>query len=229
VPHSNLRLFRSTLQALYQQACLRKNNEDPVSMFKNIMERPLWYNLWSSIHFLPRLNEIKKEIRQDGRPDILDLGCGTGLFKKNYPDCNYVGMDTNVRYIDHARKTLAGDCILGDILQPEKYLGRRRFDYIISNGVLHHLDDASVTRLMECIGDYLKPGGRIIVVDHIFHERLNPINTMLLRGDRGMFSRTEAAYRKLFQGFVIASYKEFFIKAGPVVMWIQCRFVLQQK
>jgi trans-aconitate methyltransferase len=95
-------------------------------MFQKIMEKPLLYNLWSSIHFLPRLKEIKEEIRQDNHPRILDLGCGTGLFKKNYPDCTYVGIDTNGRYIDHARKHLDGHFILGDILQSERYLGRRR-------------------------------------------------------------------------------------------------------
>ena len=197
-------------------------------MFQKIMEKPLLYNLWSSIHFVPRLKEIKKEIRQDGHPHILDLGCGTGLFKKNYPDCTYVGIDTNGRYIDHARKHLDGHFILGDILQPERYLGRSRFDYIVANGVLHHLDDNSVTRLMRHIGDYLTPGGSIIVVDHIYHDGLNALNRMLLHYDRGSFSRTEAAYRTLFQDLSIASYKEFYIKAGPVVMWTQCRFVLQK-
>ena len=85
------------------------------------MERPLFYNLWSSIHFLPRLNEIKAAIDQKSYPRILDLGCGTGLFKKNYPDCDYVGIDNNARYIAHARKNLSGDFVLGDILKLDRY------------------------------------------------------------------------------------------------------------
>lgn len=207
---------------------LHRSNEGPVSVFGKVMERPLLYNLWSSIHFLPRLREIREEIGQGGTPDVLDLGCGTGLFKKNYPDCNYVGIDTNARYINHARKSLDGHFILGDMLQPERYLGRRSFDYIIANGVLHHLDDSSFSTLMKHIGAYLAPGGSIIVVDHLYHERLSYINRMLLRYDRGSFSRTEAAYRTMFQGYTVTSYREFFIKAGPVVMWTQCKFVLQK-
>lgn len=197
-------------------------------MYEIIMERPLFYNLWSSIHFFPRLNEIKAAIEQSSCPHILDLGCGTGLFKKNYPGCDYVGIDNNARYIGYARKNLRGDFILGDILKLDRYLNSSRFDYIIINGVLHHLEDASVAMLMKNIGAYLNRDGTIIVIDHIYNERLNYVNKLLLKYDRGSFSRTEVSYRTLFEGFAILSYKEFFIRAGPLVLWTQCRFLLRK-
>jgi SAM-dependent methyltransferase len=214
-------------QAVEHHLCPCRSDKDTAFMYEKIMERPLVYNLWSSFHFPPRFKAIRAEIRQGTRPSILDLGCGTGLFKKKYPDCSYVGIDNNVHYIDYAKKNRGGHFILGDILHPDRYLGNSRFDYIITNGVLHHLDDPSLKILVTQIGTYLNPGGSIIVVDHIYHDRLNYINKMLLKYDRGSFSRSEAKYRVLFQDFNIASYKEFFIKAGPVVLWVQCRFVLK--
>lgn len=197
-------------------------------MFEKIMERPLVYNLWSSLHFLPRLREITQAMQENGHPRILDLGCGTGLFKKYYPDCSYVGIDINARYIDHARRNITGHFILGDMLKLERHIGSSRFNHIIANGVLHHLDDIGVTTLMKQVGPHLASGGSIIVVDHLYHERLRPINKMLLHLDRGSYRRTEAHYRGLFQDFTIASYKEFSIKAGTLVLWVQCRFVLHK-
>jgi len=139
-----------------------------------------------------------------------------------------VGIDNNARYIGYARKNLRGDFILGDILKLDRYLNSSRFDYIIINGVLHHLEDASVAMLMKSIGAYLNRDGTIIVIDHIYNERLNYVNKLLLKYDRGSFSRTEVSYRTLFEGFAILSYKEFFIRAGPLVLWTQCRFLLRK-
>jgi len=198
-------------------------------MYEKIMERPLIYNLWSSIHFLPRFHAIKAAIGQSMHPYILDLGCGTGLFKKNFPDCDYVGIDNNAQYIDYAGKNLTGHFILGDILEPEKYLTNQRFDYIIINSVFHHLNDLSATRLTRNLAAYLNPEGSIIVVDHIYNEKLNYINKLLLKYDRGSYSRTEASFRKIFEDFIIVSYHEFFIRAGPLVLWSQCRLVLKGK
>lgn len=191
------------------------------------MERPLFFNLWSSIHFLPRFHAIKAAIGQGKYSRILDLGCGTGLLKKNFPDCDYVGIDNNAEYIDYANKNLTGNFILGDILEPAKYLTDRRFDYIIINGVFHHLNDLSATTLTKNIGAHLNPSGSIIVIDHIYNEKLNYVNKLLLKYDRGSYSRTEASFRKLFEDFAIVSYNEFSIQAGPLVLWTQCRLVLQ--
>jgi SAM-dependent methyltransferase len=198
-------------------------------MCQEIMARPLFYNMWSAFHFLPRFKEISAEIIQSGSKSILDLGCGTGLFKKYYPACNYVGIDNNPRYIEYAKKNLSGTFILGDILELEKHLGSSRFDAVILNGVLHHLEDQSVKTLAEKAGEYLNPGGRIIIVDHIYNESLNVINRLLLKYDRGSFCRTKATFQTLFKVFNIASYEEFFINAGPIVFWVQCRIVLNIK
>ena len=115
------------------------------------------------------------------------------------------------------------------ILEPEKYLTNQRFDYIIINSVFHHLNDLSATRLTRNLAAYLNPEGSIIVVDHIYNEKLNYINKLLLKYDRGSYSRTEASFRKIFEDFIIVSYHEFFIRAGPLVLWSQCRLVLKGK
>lgn len=198
-------------------------------MYQQIMARPLFYNMWSAFHFLPRFKQIQAEIVQGGSKTILDLGCGTGLFKKYYPVCDYVGIDNNPLYIQYAKKNLGGMFILGDMLNPEQYLGDSRFDAVILNGVLHHLEDQSINTLTKKLGAYLNPDGSIIIVDHMYNDHLNAINRLLLKYDRGSFSRTKNSFEALFQDFSIKSYKEFNIQAGPIVFWVQCRIVLKMK
>jgi SAM-dependent methyltransferase len=191
-----------------------------------LLAGPLFYNLWSSFHFKPRFFAITEVIGNHQNPRILDLGCGTGLFKKYYPACVYVGIDNNQRYIDYAQEHRSGQFILGDILTLEKYVAPHAFDYVILNGVLHHLHGAQATHLMKTLGSFLNHTGRIIVVDHLYDTTLNQINKLLLRLDRGSFARTEIGYRELFNQYVLSSFKPFYIKAGPVIFWTQGLFVL---
>jgi len=195
-------------------------------MYQQLLEGPLFYNVWSLFHFMPRCNAIKEIVRQKPRPRILDLGCGTGLFKKNCPDCDYTGIDNNPRYIDYAGKRLHGRFILGDIFDLQSLLGGSSFDFAIINGVLHHLDDSLLVRLLAALPALLAPGGKIIIVDHIVSDGLTRLNKFLLRHDRGTFNRTEAAYREFFKNFTIESYATFTAHAGPVVLWPYGRFVL---
>ncbi len=169
---------------------------------------------------------IKEVIGEHQDPRVLDLGCGTGLFKKYFPACDYVGVDTNPKYIDYDRKKLHGQFILGDILELDTCGINTTFDYIILNGVLHHIDSATVAHLIKSVGRFLNRTGKIVVVDHIWHAGLNPINKFLLQFDRGSFSRTEAAYRALFEQFTVTSFKPFYIQAGSLVLWTEGRFVL---
>ena len=195
-------------------------------MYEKLLERPLFYNAWSLIHFTPRLNAIKQVVQAKNQPLVLDLGCGTGLLKKNYSACNYTGIDTNRYYITYAQKRLAGRFIQGDILALEHLPIREHFDFIVLNGVLHHLDNSMAAQLLLSLGDYLHETGKIIVIDHLYADTLNPINKILLKGDRGSFSRMETEYRTLFKLFPVVSYVSFDIKAGPVILWKQVRFVL---
>ena len=196
-------------------------------MYQQFLEGPLFYNAWSLIHFMPRCKAIQQIVKQKPSARVLDLGCGTGLFKKHVPDCEYTGIDNNPAYIDYARKRLPGLFILGDIFDLQGHLGGRAFDFAVINGVLHHLDDALLLRLLGTLPALLATGGRIIVVDHIWSDALNPVNTFLVRHDRGACSRSEAAYRSLFKDFTIESFATFTINVGPLVLWKQCRFVLR--
>lgn len=104
--------------------------------------------------------ENKKEVH------ILEIGCGTGelsylLAKKTI--ANVLGSDLCIPFIEEARKNYSLPNLKYEVLDfnfPES-VSEMKFDYIVGNGILHHLyhhlDDA-----LKKIYLLLKKGGKII-------------------------------------------------------------------
>src|SRR5262249_5729302 len=67
----------------------------------------------------------------------LDMGCGPGAFADLFEKGDYVGVDLNARYIDHARGRYKGAFVVGDARKVD--LPDGRFDQILIFGLLHHL------------------------------------------------------------------------------------------
>jgi len=79
---------------------------------------------------------------------LLDIGCGGGavsrilleMARRDGVDLRVTGIDPAGRAIEHARAHARAEfvqCTSADMVQTG-----RRFDFVISNHVLHHLDDA---------------------------------------------------------------------------------------
>ena len=129
---------------------------------------------------------------------VLDLGCGPGHIRDLMPDVDYVGFDTEQRYIAYAQKRYAGRGVFycevftqhhADTLEP--------FDAILLLGVLHHLDDPTCLELMRLLGRSLKPGGRVITVDPCFTPGQSSFARRVAENDRGRFVRTAEGYDEL--------------------------------
>ncbi|HUH62594.1 MAG TPA: class I SAM-dependent methyltransferase [Terracidiphilus sp.] len=115
-------------------------------------------------------DEIRK-IDPDGihelpdRPDILIAGCGTGrqaaLAAQQYNGANILGIDISEASLAYARERLEVlqlpnvEMRLLDLHDVAKL--NRRFDFITSTGVLHHLPDPE--KGWEVLLGVLKPGG----------------------------------------------------------------------
>src|SRR6185503_5601510 len=56
---------------------------------------------------------IRREMNLSPGVRTLDLGCGPGAFADLFEAGDYVGVDLNARYIDHARRTRRGVFVVG--------------------------------------------------------------------------------------------------------------------
>ena len=135
------------------------------------------------------------KVRQGLR--TLDLGCGPGAFADLFAGDDYVGVDLNARYIDHARKTRQGAFIVSDARRVE--LPDGRFDQILIFGLLHHLSDDDVRAVLSEARRLLVPGGRMLVIEDIpAISRLNLIGHLIHRVENGEHIRPVEEYKRLY-------------------------------
>jgi SAM-dependent methyltransferase len=149
---------------------------------------------------------IRREL-SDLRPSsrLLDLGCGPGTFAPLFSHCQYFGIDIDPTYIAFARKHFPGNFEVMDATRMNFPDGH--FDYILVQGVLHHLPDAlAVQVLREMKRVIRKPGKMVILEDVNVESSWDLPGNLMRRLDIGAFIRKKQEYRHLFeQQFPVAS------------------------
>jgi ubiquinone/menaquinone biosynthesis C-methylase UbiE len=104
---------------------------------------------------------------------VLDVGCGpadiTIRFAKAYPGCIVHGVDGSEAMLHYGRKRLAeeydveGRVELIQGIVPGAKLPRKKYDAIISNSILHHLENPQV--LWKTIKLYAGSGAAVFIMD----------------------------------------------------------------
>lgn len=101
--------------------------------------------------------------------DILEIGCGTGELssilaeKTNH---HVLGTDLCSSFIDQAKLNYQQPNLkfqVLDFLKPEQ-LGENKYDYIIGNGILHHLY-TNLDNSLDALRNLLKEHGKIIFIE----------------------------------------------------------------
>ena len=129
---------------------------------------------------------------------ILDIGCGPGDILDHLPDVRYLGVDMDTRYIAAARKRFGNRGEFRCESATETVLREpASFDLVMANGVLHHLDDEEVNKVLTLARRALKPNGRLVTHDGAFLAEQSAIEALLLKWDRGRFVRTPDQYVRL--------------------------------
>jgi SAM-dependent methyltransferase len=140
---------------------------------------------------------IRRELDLGPSARTLDLGCGPGAFADLFEAGDFVGVDLNARYIDHARRTRKGAFIVSDAKHVD--LPDARFDQILIFGLLHHLPDDEVRGVLSECRRLLAHGGRVLVIEDIpAVSRLNLIGHLIHQVENGEFIRPVEDYRRLY-------------------------------
>jgi SAM-dependent methyltransferase len=135
---------------------------------------------------------------------VLDAGCGTGtaavVIARDFPEVEVLGIDLSETSLEHARE-LAKKFNVGDNLQlrslPIERVGElnQQFDYIISSGVIHHLD--SPDRGLRALTDVLSPSGGIFLMVYATYGRAGVYMLQdamrVLGGERDFVERADMA------------------------------------
>ena len=115
---------------------------------------------------------FQEDVDHDITGMVLDLGCGTAditvRFAKAYPQCRLDGIDGSKSMLHHAHELLAQSNLIDRVnlihgYIPGMSLSDRHYDAVISNSLLHHLQDPMV--LWDTIRQCAKPKVPVFVMD----------------------------------------------------------------
>ncbi len=129
---------------------------------------------------------------------IVDIGCGPAYYLAELPAVDYHGFDTDARYIEHARKRFGhrGRFYVEPFTKAQAdALGP--FDGVLLMGLLHHLTDTECSALLSVLSQCLRPGGRVVTLDTVVHERQGSLERWLALNDRGQYVRSPSAFEAL--------------------------------
>lgn len=171
------------------------------TVVERISDHPVLFIFFRSIlenDFRSIRTAIRKHLRVGQGLRSLDLGCGPGAFADMFAGDDYVGVDMNPRYVDHARRHCKGAFIVSDARKVE--LPEARFDQILIFGLLHHLSDEDVRAVLKECRRMLVPGGHVLAIEDIpAISKLNLIGHLIHNVENGEHIRPSAEYRKLYE------------------------------
>lgn len=166
-----------------------------------ILSTPIVYGTFQRLVGARRLCAVlaERHIRASPGARILDVGCGRGDILEALPEVDYVGVDTNRRYIESARARHGrrGRFLRADASDDSVIASEGRFEIVLAIGILHHLDDDDVHGLMRLAASKLAEGGRLVTLDGVLVPGQPRLVRWMLERDRGECVRTEEGYRRL--------------------------------
>lgn len=133
---------------------------------------------------------------------VVDVGCGPGTSLRHIPDdIEYYGFDPSEDYIARAKANYSdrGEFVCGNMEQfiSERPELRGKVDLVLTNGVLHHVDDATAMSILKCSHELLSPGGRFVALEPTFLRHHSLLSKWIIGQDRGQGVRQEKEWKRL--------------------------------
>lgn len=177
-----------------------------------LLEYPAIYRLWQSPFAGQKFAPVLRHGDLARARRILDVGCGPGTNARYATNADYVGIDINESYLAYARTHFRGAFLAADLRSSDlRHLGR--FDTIIVNSFLHHIDDEAVDHVLAQLRERLEPGGRVHLLELVLPPRLSA-GRVMARLDRGAFARPIERWMRLFETFFSPAVVERYALGG---------------
>jgi SAM-dependent methyltransferase len=166
----------------------------------NILDAPILYLTYQYVvgGIQARSRCVRDHVQTQPGYRVLDIGCGPGYVADWLKGVAYIGLDTDIAYIRYAQRRYSGKgSFFCELMTDEFLLRHEPFDFVLMNGVLHHLDDVTVSEVLRLSHKALKPGGKLVTLDGYYSENLHAVARFLLNRDRGKFIRRIDEYLAL--------------------------------
>jgi len=170
-----------------------------MKVIDSVMKWPFVYRIWMATHsdqkFAPIL--AHNNLRHVRR--VLDVGCGPGTNAAQFSANDYLGIDWNARYICRAENRYDRKFAVCDVTTLQ-VPSEERFDFILVNSLLHHIDINSTKRLLMHLSKLLTEDGYVHIIELILPSHFS-LPWILAKADRGEFPRTFGEWNSIFNEF----------------------------
>lgn len=183
-----------------------------------VLEIPLVYRLWMAPWAERKLAPVLRRVDLSKIRRVLDVGCGPGTNTPHFSGVDYLGIDINEQYVEQARRRFGREFVAADVTK-YRVDEDERFDLILVNSLLHHIDAESSRRLLRHLSGLLSDDGRVHVIELVLPPEKG-IPRRLAEWDRGEFPRPAGEWRDLFnEVFDETAWEPFELTAAGVRLW----------
>ncbi|HYN08014.1 MAG TPA: class I SAM-dependent methyltransferase [Vicinamibacterales bacterium] len=162
---------------------------------ERFMEQPWVYRLWMAPFAEQKLSPMRRHNDLSRVRRVLDVGCGPGTNTPLFSQADYLGIDINPEYIASAKRRYNRSFVTADVTAYDVD-DSERFDVILVNSLLHHLDTPATVRLLDHLKGLLTDDGRIHILELILPNERS-VARVLAQHDRGAYPRSLAEWRNL--------------------------------
>ena len=165
---------------------------------RKILELPFIYTFYQNLVYPKKshLRYIRDFVQPFPNANIMDIGCGPGTvvdyLLEVTPEVNYIGYDFNEQYIEQAKQKYGFkakfECKRVSNVDSDQ---ANKYDIVMANAILHHLNDEEADHLYATAYHSLKPGGFLVTFDPVFIPNQNAFAKWIIKKDRGQNTRTE--------------------------------------
>lgn len=169
-----------------------------MSLTETLLEQPLVYRLWQAPFVAQKFAPVLAHNDMSRVNRVLDVACGPGTNSRQFAHTTYLGIDINSSYIESARRRYGRDFVAADA-RTYRTTPENRFDFILVNSFLHHINTRDVVELLSHLRTLLTDDGCV----HILELVLPPprsIARFLADSDRGKFVRPLEEWKSIFTG-----------------------------
>jgi SAM-dependent methyltransferase len=188
-----------------------------------VMANPTAYRLWQApfaeMKFRPIIeNNDMTQVRR-----VLDVGCGPGTNSLFFEDKDYLGLDINESYIKQARRRFDRPFEVADVCTYEAE-PENRFDFILLNSLLHHIDDQHTDRILQQLSKQLTSDGHVHILDLVLPAERSIARSLAL-SDRGDHPRPLKDWQPIFERhFESVLFENYPVTMGGITLWSMVYF-----
>ncbi len=183
-----------------------------------IMAFPGVYRLWQAPFVEMKFRPIFEHNDMSQVKRVLDVGCGPGTNSSFFEDKYYLGLDINPAYIAQATQRYGNRFEVADVCEYEAEPDQR-YDFILMNSLLHHIDDHHTDRILQQLSKQLTPEGHLHVLDLVLPEQPGIARTLAL-SDRGDHPRLLENWETIFaRHFETELFQPYPLVLGGITLW----------